>query len=122
MRKAGDIITELFRKNFGLEFTGTVRFNAGIFSSWTRIVAAVWSQIPFAEGKNTRAEPDDIPAVAEHSRIGELERGVLLVEADHPGWIQILQTKQGELLSEVQKRYPDMDIRSIAFRLSREQF
>jgi len=140
MRKAGDIIKELFRENFGLEFsalapsaklpsarlptaglpTETGHFSAGLFSSWTRIVAAVWSRVPFAERGSTVAERGDIPAVAEHTRIGELERGALLIEADHPGWIQILLTKQGELLSEVQKMYPDMNIRSISFRLSRE--
>jgi hypothetical protein len=44
---------------------------------------------------------------------------VLLVEADHPGWIQILQTKQAGLLQTVQKRYPELNVRGIAFTLSR---
>jgi hypothetical protein len=49
----------------------------------------------------------------------ELERHVLLIEADHPGWIQILQTKQRELLSQFQRRFPDLAITGISFRLSR---
>ena len=111
MRKAGDIISALFREEFGPQFMETARSTAGLFSSWTRIVAEVWPQ--------TESGPDNIPAAAVHSRIHELERGVLLVEADHPGWIQILQTKQEELLSAVQRRYADLNIRAIAFRLSR---
>ena len=103
MRKAGDILSDFFREKFGPQFMETARSTSGLFSSWARVV-------------------EDIPAAAAHSRIRELERGILLVEADHPGWIQILQTKQGELLSVVQSRYPELDIRGIAFRLSREPF
>ena len=122
MRKAGEIISELFRENFGLEFTETAHFTVGLFSSWTRIVTEVWPRSFSADEKKADLGPQDIPVVAAHSRIRELERGVLLIEADHPGWIQILQTKQGELLFAVQKRYPQMDIRGITFRLSRAPF
>jgi hypothetical protein len=58
--------------------------------------------------------------VAVHSGIYELEHGVLLVEADHPGWVQTLQTKQKELLLTVQKKYPELKIQGIAFRLARK--
>ena len=112
MRKAGDIITELFRENFGPEFMETARSNAGLFSSWKEIVTEVWPRADLG--------PEDIPAAAVHSRIWELERGLLLVEADHPGWIQILQTKQAEILAVVKRRYPELGIRGIAFRLSRD--
>ena len=118
MRKAGEIITELFREKFGVEFMETARSTAGLFSSWTKIVAEVWSRTE----RNVERGEEELPAAAVHSRIRELERGVLLVEADHPGWIQILQTKQAKLLLAVQRRYPDLDIRAIAFRLSREPF
>jgi predicted nucleic acid-binding Zn ribbon protein len=54
-----------------------------------------------------------------HSRITELEKTVLLVEADHPGWIQLLHTKQTELLNEVRRRFPEITFTGISFRLSR---
>ena len=113
MRKAGDIIVDLLRERFGNDFMETARSSAGLFSSWARIVADVWPR-SFDEDEE-KAEP----AAAVHSRIRELERGLLMVEADHPGWIQILKTRQTELLSAVQRRYPDLGIRGIAFRLSR---
>ena len=151
MRKAGDIVTALFREQFGDSFVETARSTAGLFSSWSLIVSEVWSgneqrrsfestmrnsspgvipennRFESSRSENTRSESAaegsvDIPAAAVHSRIRELERGVLLVEVDHPGWIQIFQTKQGVLLSAVQRRYPELDIRGIAFRLSREPF
>ena len=116
MRKAGDIVTALFRDRFGPDFLETARSNASLFSSWNKIVAEVWPREPDSEQRQ-----DDIPAVAAHSQIRELENSILLVEADHPGWIQILQTKQGELLSAVQHRYPELGISAIAFRLSRQR-
>ena len=114
MRKAGEIISALFRERFGPEFVET----AGMFSSWNRIVTEVWSR---SYWNKEDSGPEDIPA-AVHSRIRELERGVLIVEADHPGWIQILQTKQEALLSVFQRRYPELGIRGIGFRLSQEPF
>jgi len=116
MRKAGDIVTALFSERFGPEFMEAARSKAGLFFSWEQVVAEVWPR------KKPESGPPDIPAAAVHSRVRELEREVLLVEADHPGWIQILQTKQAELLEAVGRRYPDLGIRGIAFRLSREPF
>jgi len=111
MRKAGDIVSALFRDRFGPDFMESAKSSAGLFSSWEKIVAEIWPA-------DEEQKKDDVPAAAVHSRIRELEKGVLLVEADHPGWIQILQTKQAELLAVVRRRHPDLDIRAIAFRLS----
>jgi hypothetical protein len=120
MKKAGDIILALLREEFGPEFMDTAKAASGLFSSWTQIIKEVWSQSGQVDSDNSGFE--DIPAAAVHSRIKELERGTLVIEADHPGWIQILQTKQRSLLSAVQRRYKELDIRGIAFRLSREPF
>jgi predicted nucleic acid-binding Zn ribbon protein len=59
------------------------------------------------------------PNLAAHSRIAELEHSVLLVEADHPGWVQMLQMQQGRLLARLQKRFPELNISGIAFKLSK---
>jgi len=115
MRKAGDIVTALFRDRFGPEFVEAAIANADLFSSWQKIVAEAWPRSFGAEELR-----DDVPAAAAHSQIRELDKGVLLIEADHPGWIQILQTQQSRLLSVVQRKYPDLGIRAIAFRLSRQ--
>ena len=117
MRKAGDIILDWFRDRYGSDFMENAESTAGLFSSWERVAAEVW---PDTKESRADAVAGEIPAAAVHSRIRELERGVLLVEADHPGWVQILQTKQAQLLSVVQRRHPDLGIRGIAFRLSRE--
>jgi len=113
MRKAGEIISVLFKQRFGENFMENARLSADLFNSWENTVCQAWPR-----GEDQKSE--DVPAAAVHSRIKELEHGVLFVEADHPGWIQILQTRQAELLLAVQRRCPRLDIRGIAFRLSRE--
>jgi hypothetical protein len=115
MRKASDIIIELFGDKFGTEFAEAGGSAAGLFSSWPVIIADAWPRF-----HDEKKSANDIPAAAVHSRIRELERGILLVEADHPGWLQILQTQQAELLQAAQCRYRDLDIRGIAFRLGRD--
>jgi predicted nucleic acid-binding Zn ribbon protein len=98
MKKAGDLLSAIFDE----KLMQKARDYSDLFSAWADITAR-----------------QGIAAAAAHSRIVELERFVLLVEADHPGWIQLLQTKQRELLTAVQRRFPDLTITGISFRLSR---
>ena len=99
MKTAGDILSALFDRQFVEKAQGYSK----LFDSWEDITA-----------KN------GIAAAAAHSRIKELDRGILLVEVDHPGWKQIVQTKQTKLLNDFRYRFPDMDISGISLMLSRE--
>jgi hypothetical protein len=101
MRKAGDILTSLFNEKFDPVFIRKAKTTAGLFSSWAAIT-----------------DEAGVSSAVSHSRISELEHGILLIETDHPGWRQILQTKQSQLLSTVQRCCPELEIRGIAFRLS----
>ena len=62
-----------------------------------------------------------------HSWIKSVEKGLVWIEVDHPGWKQILQTKESKLLYDFQYRFPDMGISGISIVLckpgsqSREQ-
>jgi len=100
MRRAGDILSALFdegtlkkAKNYGELFSPEL---------WGSLLEG----IGLSQG---------IP----HSKIAELEKTVLQVEADHPGWIQLLQTKQKSLLETIQRRFPELSLTGISFRLSR---
>jgi hypothetical protein len=66
------------------------------FSSWTAVVGS---------------------RLAAHSRVADVNKGFLIVEADHPGWIQLLQFRQSEILEDVAKRFPQLGLKGIAFRL-----
>jgi hypothetical protein len=100
MKTAGDIISALFDERFMKKAQGYSK----LFDSWEDITA-----------KN------GIASAAAHSRIKDLDRGVLLVEMDHPGWKQILQTKQSKLLNDFRYRFPELDISGISLILGRNE-
>lgn len=58
--------------------------------------------------------------LAAHSRIADLRNGTAFVEADHPGWIQLLQLKQDSSLKAIRAAYPELGISALAFRLGRD--
>ena len=95
MKRAGELLAAFFDQ----QSLGVARGYSDLFLSWRSIAG---------------------DALAAHSRIRELEHSVLLVEADHPGWIQILQTREKDLLDTLRRRFPDRHITGISFRLSRE--
>ena len=98
MKKAGDLLSAILDENI----LGKAREHSRLFSAWEHL--------------NSK---HGIAAAANHSRIQDIRLGVLVVEADHPGWIQILQTKENALLSDLQRSFPGLGISGIAFRLSR---
>jgi hypothetical protein len=97
MRKAGDLLSLFIDENL---LKKAKRYSS-LSSSWARIT-----------------EANGIGMAAVHSRIRELDRNVLLIEADHSGWIQIFQTRQHKLLEDIRRRFPDLAIDGISFRLS----
>ena len=99
MKTAGEILSVLFDKQFAEKALGYSKF----FDSWTDIT-----------------EKNGIGSAAAHSRIKEVDKGIVLIEMDHPGWKQILQTKQSKLLHDFRYRFPEMDITAISLMLARD--
>jgi hypothetical protein len=58
-----------------------------------------------------------IASAAGHSWIKSVEKGLVWIEVDHPGWKQILQTKESKLLHDFKYRFPDMGISGISIFL-----
>ncbi|MFA5851182.1 MAG: DUF721 domain-containing protein [Spirochaetales bacterium] len=55
--------------------------------------------------------------LGEHSRPVDIRRGILIVEAEHQGWMQLLQLQQDKILEEIERKFPDLKISGIAFKL-----
>jgi hypothetical protein len=72
---------------------------SGFFASWPSLVG---------------------PRLAAHSRVADVDKGLLVVEAEHPGWIQLLQMRQSNILEDAARRYPELGLRGIVFRLAGE--
>jgi hypothetical protein len=98
VKKAGDLLSVVLDKK-----------TLGIAKGYSRLFSA-WEQLTKKYG---------IAAAADHSRVIDLKRGVLLIETDHPGWTQIIQTREQELLSDLHNTFPELKINGIAFVLSK---
>ena len=55
--------------------------------------------------------------VAEHLKIQDVKGKTLLLEADHPGWVQIAQLRKNEFLEKIKERFPDKYIDNIKISL-----
>jgi hypothetical protein len=100
MKRAGEIISVLFDERLMKKAQTYSR----LFSHW-----------------ETAVRKSGITAAADHSRIFELDRGILQVEADHPGWIQILQTKEHYILEDFRRNFPELNISGISIMLIRQK-
>ena len=83
MKKAGDLLRRM------LETAKPGEKYVSVFRSWHNIAG------------------DDIAA---HSKILDLKNGQVIIEADHPGWLQIIQLKNQKILRIMQNRYPELKI------------
>lgn len=92
MKKAGDILGDYMR-NFHLNMENGY---SSVLRSWGSIAG------------------EDMLS---HSSVKNLTNGILLIEADHPGWIQLLQMRKKRILKNVQKSYPELDIIDIRYIL-----
>ena len=88
MKSAKDLIAKLFDKQTGV----LAERYSSLFSGWKQIAGI---------------------DIAAHSAVKELENGTLVVEVDHPGWVQMIRLKERGILLSIQKRYPELDIRMI---------
>jgi len=98
MKRVGDLLSAMFDESFLEKTKGYSSF----FSCWEDLMA-----------KN------GIAAAAGHSWIKSAEKGLVWIEVDHPGWKQILQTKESKLLHDFRYRFPDMGISGISIVLCR---
>jgi len=96
MKRVGDLIPAFFDEKFIEKAKGYSAF----FSCWEDLMI-----------KN------GIAAAAGHSWIKSAEKGLVWIEVDHPGWKQILQTKESKLLYDFRYRFPDMGISGLSIVL-----
>ena len=92
MERASDIL-QSFMRMYNLEGGGEyVRF----FQSWHRIVGT---------------------DLASHSQPVDIRNEALLVEVDHPGWLQMLHMKKERILRQIAKEFPDLTVQNLQMRL-----
>lgn len=53
----------------------------------------------------------------DNSNVVEIKNNILLIEANHPGWIQMFQLHKNYILKGLKMYVPELNINSLAFRL-----
>lgn len=83
--------------------------NNKVLKSWKYVVTSIKSN--GINGNNLGMN------LYSHSRVIDLKNGILLVETDHPGWIQTFRMYQKYILTGLKRGIPELKITSLAFRL-----
>jgi predicted nucleic acid-binding Zn ribbon protein len=92
VRKVGEILRDYLRERGWL--TGNPY--AALFSDWSRVAGT---------------------PMAAHTRLQDVRDGVLMVEVDHPGWLQMARMRKDALLSAARAAAPDARLSDIRFLL-----
>ncbi|MGM0432350.1 MAG: DUF721 domain-containing protein [Spirochaetota bacterium] len=86
MKKASELIEQIF-DSLHIEDEQDV---VSLFREWEQIVGS---------------------DIGSHSTIVELEGNTLIVSADHPGWVQMLQMHKRSIIKKIQRLYPELQIK-----------
>lgn len=88
-----------------------------ISSVWSKVL----SKIGYKEGVSDSENNFIGRRLAANSRVVDLKNGVLLVEANHSGWIQYLKMYQNFILKGLKWGCPALKISTLAFRVRGSQ-
>ena len=78
---------------------------------------SVWREVLLSI-KSSRIDGSQL---ADHSRIIELKNGILLVETDHPGRIQLFQMYKNYIQTGINRKLPELEVKNIVFRLKKNE-
>ena len=97
--KASDLVNSFFDSN--------MQTKSSLLTVWGAVVSTV-------KGNGLQ--------LADHSRVLDYKNGTLLIEADHSAWIQILQINKKYIITGLQRKLPQLEIRNLMFKLSGQVF
>ena len=90
-----------------------------ICNVWKKVVSGVRSYKHESEDSEKRIPIGE--RLAGNTRVIDLKNGVLIVETDHPGWIQYLKIYQKFIINGLKMNLPNFKISSLAFRVAGEK-
>jgi predicted nucleic acid-binding Zn ribbon protein len=92
VKKIGDLLKEYMRERGWLEANPY----QPLFEEWAKVAGE---------------------SLARHARLADVHNGILLVDVDHPGWLQIVQLRQAALLEAARRLAPMANVEGIRARL-----
>jgi predicted nucleic acid-binding Zn ribbon protein len=58
--------------------------------------------------------------LAAHTRVSDLEDGILIIETEHPGWIQLFKLQEEGILKKIRQDHPELKIKGIKMFVSQK--
>ena len=107
IRSFGEIINSSFKNISKADYNNS----NSLLSIWEKVLLRIRSNINPNEGRN----------LASHSRVVDFKNGILLVEADHPGWIELLQLHKRYIINGLNMENRAVKVESLAFKLKGKQ-
>lgn len=107
-RKIDEIISNIF-ENIS---TDKMNDNLNMISSWKSVLLSI----------NSRTNKNIGNLLISHTKVIDLKNGVLLIETDHPGYIQTLQMYNSYILKGLKMKVPELEIKTLSFRLKGTNF
>ena len=95
MKKARDVLIDVLG---GIHLEG--KMYVSFFNSWNKIAGT---------------------DISNHSRLTDIKNGILYMEVDHPGWIQLIQLRKREILKKTKSMFPQLEIRDIRIFLEKHK-
>lgn len=77
-------------------------------SSWKKILTSI---------RTYNSDSNVGQNLFDNSNVVEIKNNILLIEANHPGWIQMFQLHKNYILKGLKMYVPELNINSLAFRL-----
>jgi hypothetical protein len=107
-RKVDEIISNIF-ENISTE---KMNDNINMINSWKSVLMSI----------NSRTNKNIGNLLVSHTKVIDLKNKVLLIETDHPGYIQTLQMYNSYILRGLKQKVPELEIKYLSFRLKGTNF
>ncbi|MCR4743579.1 MAG: DUF721 domain-containing protein [Treponema sp.] len=101
-----------------IDFTSINPESRELPSAWKKVVSNI------GKNKNSGEEESEISLgerIAGNSHVVDLKNGVVLVEANHSGWIQYLRMYKKFIIKGLKWALPNLKIEDLAFRIAGSQ-
>ena len=90
--------------------TENAKKSVNIHDEWGKILKGI-------KTKSVNSSLKDGENLSYHSRVVDLKKGILFIEVDHPGWIEILNVHRQYILIKMRKKFPKIEFKTLAFLL-----
>lgn len=107
---AADIVNGTITSLFSNISSKKMHEAQNIYSVWESILRSIKSSVI----------PNCGEKLLEHSKIIDIKDNILVIEVDHPGWIQLFETYKKYILRGIEIKIPEIMIKSLSYHYKKD--